>query len=33
MAEPDVRRARLRFALVFAATGGALLTLYSFPYA
>ena len=33
MAEPDVRRARLRFALIFAATGGALLTLYSFPYA
>jgi exosortase/archaeosortase family protein len=33
MAEPDVRRARLRFAVVFAVTGGALLTLYSFPYA
>jgi exosortase/archaeosortase family protein len=33
MTEPDVRRARLRFAVVFAATGGALLTLYSFPYA
>ncbi|HVU50181.1 MAG TPA: archaeosortase/exosortase family protein [Polyangia bacterium] len=33
MAEPDVRRARLRFAAIFAVTGGALLTLYSFPYA
>jgi exosortase H (IPTLxxWG-CTERM-specific) len=32
-AEPDLRRARIRFAVVFAATGGALLTLYSFPYA
>jgi exosortase/archaeosortase family protein len=29
----DVRRARLRFAVVFALVGGALLTLYSFPYA
>ena len=31
--EPDVRRARLRFAVVFAVVGGVLLTLYSFPYA
>ena len=31
--QPDIRRARLRFALVFAAVGGALLTVYSFPYA
>jgi exosortase/archaeosortase family protein len=31
--EPDVRRVRLRFAAVFAAVGGVLLTLYSFPYA
>jgi exosortase/archaeosortase family protein len=29
----DIRRARLRFAAVFAAVGGSLLTLYSFPYA
>jgi exosortase/archaeosortase family protein len=28
-----LRRARLRFALVFVAVGGALLALYSFPYA
>jgi exosortase/archaeosortase family protein len=32
-AEPDIRRARLRFAVVFAVVGGVLLTLYSFPYA
>jgi exosortase/archaeosortase family protein len=32
-AEPDIRRARIRFAVVFAVVGGALLTLYSFPYA
>jgi exosortase/archaeosortase family protein len=32
-AEPDIRRARIRFAVIFAVTGGALLTLYSFPYA
>jgi len=31
--QPDVRRARLRFAAIFAVVGGALLTLYSFPYA
>jgi exosortase/archaeosortase family protein len=31
--QPDIRRARIRFAVVFAAVGGALLTLYSFPYA
>jgi exosortase H (IPTLxxWG-CTERM-specific) len=30
---PDLRRARIRFAAVFAVVGGALLTLYSFPYA
>ncbi len=29
----DLRRARLRFAAVFALVGGGLLTLYSFPYA
>lgn len=29
----DLRRARLRFAAVFVAVGGALLALYSFPYA
>jgi exosortase/archaeosortase family protein len=29
----DVRRARIRFAAIFAVVGGALLTLYSFPYA
>jgi exosortase/archaeosortase family protein len=29
----DVRRARIRFAVVFAVVGGVLLTLYSFPYA
>jgi len=29
----DIRRARIRFAVVFALVGGALLTLYSFPYA
>jgi exosortase/archaeosortase family protein len=33
MAEPDIRRARLRFAAIFALTGATLLTLYSFPYA
>ena len=32
-AQPDVRRARIRFAVTFAVVGGALLTLYSFPYA
>jgi exosortase/archaeosortase family protein len=31
--EPDVRRARIRFAVRFVVVGGALLTLYSFPYA
>lgn len=31
--ELDVRSVRLRFAAVFAAVGGVLLTLYSFPYA
>ena len=31
--EPDIRRARIRFAAVFAVVGGVLLTLYSFPYA
>jgi exosortase H (IPTLxxWG-CTERM-specific) len=31
--QTDVRRARIRFAVVFAVVGGALLTLYSFPYA
>ena len=30
---PDLRRARIRFAAIFAVVGGALLTLYSFPYA
>lgn len=29
----ELRRARLRFAVVFVAVGGALMTLYSFPYA
>ncbi len=29
----DIRRARIRFAAVFAVVGGVLLTLYSFPYA
>ena len=29
----ELRRARLRFAAVFVAVGGALLALYSFPYA
>jgi exosortase/archaeosortase family protein len=29
----DIKRIRLRFALVFAVVGGCLLTLYSFPYA
>jgi exosortase/archaeosortase family protein len=29
----DLRRARLRFAAIFALVGGGLLTLYSFPYA
>lgn len=29
----DARRMRLRFAVVFTAVGGTLLTLYSFPYA
>jgi exosortase/archaeosortase family protein len=29
----DLRRARIRFAVIFAVVGGALLTLYSFPYA
>jgi exosortase/archaeosortase family protein len=34
MAAPsDIRRARIRFAAIFGVTGGALLTLYSFPYA
>lgn len=32
-AQSDVRRARLRFAAIFAVVGGALLTIYSFPYA
>src|SRR6516162_7524338 len=31
--QTDVRRARIRFAVVFAVVGGALLTVYSFPYA
>jgi exosortase/archaeosortase family protein len=31
--ESPIRRARLRFAGVFIVVGGALLTLYSFPYA
>ena len=31
--ESDLRRARIRFAVIFALVGGALLTLYSFPYA
>jgi exosortase/archaeosortase family protein len=31
--ERDIRRARLRFAAIFAGLGGGLLTLYSFPYA
>ena len=31
--ESDIRRARLRFAAIFAVVGGVLLTLYSFPYA
>jgi exosortase/archaeosortase family protein len=30
---PDIRRARLRFALIFAAVSGVLLAFYSFPYA
>jgi exosortase/archaeosortase family protein len=29
----DIRRARLRFAAIFVAVGGALLAAYSFPYA
>ena len=29
----DIRRARLRFAAIFAAVSGVLLTIYSFPYA
>jgi exosortase/archaeosortase family protein len=31
--ESDIRGARLRFAVIFTVVGGALLTLYSFPYA
>jgi exosortase family protein XrtM len=31
--QPDARRARIRFAVVFTLVAGALLTLYSFPYA
>jgi exosortase/archaeosortase family protein len=31
--QPDIRRARIRFAVVFAGVGGTLLALYSFPYA
>jgi exosortase/archaeosortase family protein len=31
--ETDIRRARLRFAAIFAVVGGGLLAIYSFPYA